>query len=84
MLYTTLKRIKGCGPCGQRPKDDGSIVGWLKLLAHLGKKYSDDEPLGFDVILESNGLDDALWCLRSLDGYAREIRLHLCDYVEHV
>ena len=25
--------------------------------------------------LESNGLDDALWCLRAVDGFDREIRL---------
>lgn len=84
MLYTTLKQIKKCGPCGQDPEPDGSLRGWLKLLSYLGKTYSDDEPLGFDVILESNGLDDALWCLRSVDGYDREIRLLACDYAEHV
>jgi hypothetical protein len=27
------------------------------------------------TILESNGLDDALWCLRAVDGRDKEIRL---------
>lgn len=57
MIYTTLAKIKGHGPC---------IEGWRKLLKHLGKITADDEPLALSVILESNGLDDLLWCLRTV------------------
>ena len=67
MIYTTLNKIREHGPC---------IVGWVKLLRHLGKTQADDEPLALGTILDSNGLDDALWCLRAVDGYQREMRLY--------
>ena len=66
MLYTTLNKIREHSPCES---------GWKKLLAHLGKTQADDEPLPFSVILEANGLDDALWCCRSAPEYDREWRL---------
>ena len=65
-LLTTLKKIRACHPCES---------GWTKLLKHLGKTSADDEPLPFSVILESNGLDDALWCCRAAPEYDREWRL---------
>ena len=46
------------------------------MLSHLGKTEADDEPLSLLTILESNGLDDALWALRAVEGYDREIRLY--------
>ncbi len=78
MLTTTLNKIRDHGPC---------TPGWEKLLHHLGKTKADDEPLGFDVILESNGLDDALWCLRAEPSHGREYRLLAVSYardVEHL
>jgi hypothetical protein len=45
------------------------------LLKHLGKTEADDEPLAFSTIIESNGLDDALWCCRSPPEHDREWRL---------
>jgi hypothetical protein len=65
--YTTLNRIRKHGPCAD---------GWAKLLRHLGKTQPDDEPLALVTILDSNGLDDALWCLRACDGIDREARLY--------
>ena len=67
MIYTTLNRIRKHSPCAE---------GWAKLLRHLGKTQADDEPLALATILESNGLDDALWCLRVVDGHQREMRLY--------
>ena len=66
MLFTTLNKIRECGPCTD---------GWQKLLSHLNKTSADDEPLPFSVIVESNGLDDALWAMRSAPEYDREWRL---------
>ncbi len=66
MIYTTLNRIREHRPCSE---------GWTKLLRHLGKTQPDDEPLAFSVILESNGLDDALWCLRAEPQHAKLWRL---------
>ena len=67
MIYTTLNKIRARSPCSD---------GWAKLLRHLGKKQADDEPLALGTILDSNGLQDALWCLRTVDGHQREIRLY--------
>ena len=66
MITTTLNKIREHEPC---------INGWKKLLAHLGKTEADDEPLPFAIILESNGLDDALWCCRAAPEYDKEWRL---------
>ncbi len=65
MIYTTLARIRAHSPCAG---------GWAKLLAHLGKTKADDAPIGLDEILASNGLDDALWCLRSVPEESRRWR----------
>ena len=66
-MNTTLNQIRDESPCAD---------GWKKLLAHLGKTQADDEPLSLITILDSNGLADALWCLRSVTGHDREIRLY--------
>lgn len=59
MFYTTLNRIYECAPFCQES--------WEKLLEHLGKKKADDDPLPLLVILELNGLDDAIRALRAID-----------------
>lgn len=74
-LTTTLAAIRTHDPCKS---------GWRKLLAHLGKTKADDEPLPILTILESNGLDDALWSLRAVEGQDRLIRHLACDFAEHV
>lgn len=66
MIYTTLPRIREHGPCAP---------GWRKLLSHLGKTQADDAPLSYVTILESNGLDDALWCCRAEPQHARDWQL---------
>ena len=83
MIYTTLNQIRAKGPCGLGPK---STEGFRKLLVHLGKSTSDDEPLGFDVILASNGIDDALWCLRSVDEprFCRLLAVKFARGVQHL
>ena len=75
MMQTTLRKIRAAGPCGMR-LNDGQRVGYLKLRHHLGKDYGDDTPVDIATILDSNGLDDALWCLCAVDGHAREMRLY--------
>jgi hypothetical protein len=67
MIYTTLNKIRAHSPC-----EDG----WEKLLKYLGKISADDEPLALHTILESNGLDDCLWCLCSVPEHNREWRLY--------
>ena len=51
---TTLAAIRAAHPC-----EDG----WRKLLGHLGKTAADDEAMPLLTVLDSNGLDDALWVL---------------------
>ena len=66
MIYTTLNKIQEHQPL------DCDLE---KLLTHLGKTQADNEPLSLLTILESNGLDDAIWCLRTCEGIDREARL---------
>jgi hypothetical protein len=77
---TTLERIRAADPC----KD-----GWTRLLAHLGKTKADDEPLDLMTVLNSNGLDDAIWVLsyampdnrltRHFQAWCAEQVLHLYE-----
>lgn len=67
MIYTTLNKIRNHSPCAE---------GWRKLLISLRKTQADDEPLPFLSILDSNGLDDCLWCLRSAPEYSKTWRLY--------
>jgi len=66
VICTTLNRIRVHDPC---------VEGWKKLLQHLGKTEADDEPLPFSVIVESNGMENALWACRTVPEHDREWRL---------
>ena len=74
-MKTTLNKIRACSPCAS---------GWTMLLKNLGKTKPDDEPLAITTILDSNGLDDALWCLRAVDGHQKEMRLYAVDCARSV
>ena len=66
MITTTLNAIRAQHPC-----EDG----WKRLLIDLDKTKADDEPLPLVTILNSNGIDDALWCLRAVEGFDKEKRV---------
>jgi pyruvate/2-oxoglutarate dehydrogenase complex dihydrolipoamide acyltransferase (E2) component len=74
---TNLNEIREHEPCRE---------GWTKLLAHLGKTKADDEPLELLTILESNGFDDALWCLRAklLEQISRHFQAWCAEQVLHI
>jgi hypothetical protein len=74
-MKTTLTKIKQYTPCTE---------GWAKLLLFLNKTEADDEELLIKTILESNGVKDAIWALRAVEGCDREIRLMACDFAESV
>ena len=74
-MKTTLKQIRAAGPCGLHLTEDGERTGYLKLKRYLGKGYGDDTPISIATVIDSNGLDDALWCLRAVKGHQREMRL---------
>jgi len=78
MIHTTLNRIRACSPCTE---------GWTKLLSSLGKTKADDEPLSMTDIIDSNGLDDALWCLRAEPQHSaiwRMLAVHYANKVRHL
>ena len=75
---TTLARIRAASPC-----EDG----WRKLLGALGKTSADGEPLDLLTVLDSNGLDDALWVLSYAmpdDRLARHFHAWCAEQVLHL
>jgi hypothetical protein len=74
-VCTTLNRIRKHAPCAS---------GWETLLRSLDKTKPDDEPLPLTDILDSNGFDDAVWCLRSVRGHDKEIRLFNVEIAREV
>jgi len=81
MITTTLAEIRKHQPC----KD-----GWIKLCKNLGgiRKYGKNTPVTFQQIYESNGYDDALWCLRTTDkkhpNLWRHFAVDCAKQVEHL
>lgn len=81
-ITTTLAKIRAHRPCGLKR---GSGEGYDLLRKNLGKNYGDDTPITFSQIVESNGLDDALWCLRSVcSNHEKDVRLFAADCAERV
>jgi hypothetical protein len=74
-MNTTLNAIRKHSPCEES---------WKKLLASLNKTQADDEALPLRHILDTLGVSDAIWALRSLEGADREIRLFASDCAERV
>ena len=74
-MNTTLNKIKSHRPCRD---------GWEKLVTYLGKTEADDDELSIATIIESNGIKDAIWALRAVDGHDKEIRLFAADCAESV
>ena len=77
-MHTTLNKIRAHSPCGMNPREE-VLTGFLKLRASLGPGFDPDAPIKITTILDSNGLDDALWCLCAVDGHQREMRLFAVD-----
>lgn len=79
MITTTLNATRSHKPCAD---------GWRKLLASLGKTGADDEPLTLLTVLDSNGIDDTIWCLRALGpehhGWMRHYAVDCVERVAHL
>lgn len=69
-IYTTLNDIRKQGPC---------TFGWAKLLKSLGKLHADDDPISLEHILNSNGIADAVWSLRAIKNYDKELCIFYRD-----
>ena len=74
-MTTTLNKIKAQSPCKN---------GWDVLLNHLGKTQAYDEPLSIATIIKSNGIQDAVWALRAVEGNDKEIKFFAADCAESV
>lgn len=80
-IYTTLAQIRSNSPC-----EDG----YKKLCKSLGgiDKYGKDTPIKFEQIFDSNGYDDTLWCLRTVDEKYfplwRHFAVDVAEIVEHL
>jgi hypothetical protein len=76
MLCTTLGQLKEYNPCKK---------GLETLLASLPECYNDTDPIGLDRILESNGLNDAIWALRMFEKkYSVKIAIKCAERVLHI
>lgn len=79
-LKTTLNIIRAANPCAD---------GWAKLLKSLPSDIDHDAHISFAHILESNGLNDALWALPLVlpeqeKERDKEARLFACDCAKSV
>ena len=77
-LTTTFTLLHKANACAE---------GYKKLAKHLGgvTKYGKDTPVDLLTILDSNGLDDTLWCLRATQQEADALtvaRLFAIDCAE--
>ncbi len=75
MIKTTLNRVRAHNPCKS---------GWKTLLKNKGKAQADDEDFPLSDIVESNGLTDALWCLRCHPEHDNLWRLYAVWCAEQV
>jgi hypothetical protein len=75
MPITTFEKLKAQGACEE---------GYRKLAKALGgiSTYGKDRPITLIQILDSNGLDDALWALRACDECDRFARELACDFAD--
>ena len=64
ILTTTLNLLKEKHACKE---------GYEKLIRSLGINYSKDKSINLLTILESNDLDDMLWCLRAVEQDISEV-----------
>ncbi len=78
MLHTTFRKLKEHQAC---------TSGYKQLAVSLGgiTKYGRDTPIPLDRIMESNGMDDTVWCLRcTLEDAENLIIEFACDCAERV
>ena len=78
MLHTTFVKLHENNAC---------TSGYRRLAESLGgvTKYGNDTPIPLSKIVESNGMDDALWCLRATNENAENFLITFaCDCAERV
>ncbi len=67
MICITLSGIKKHGPCSDEFK---------RLINRIGmSEEEDNQHISMETIIDSNGIDEAIWCLCAVSGHDKEIRL---------
>ena len=67
VICITLSGIKKHGPCSDEFK---------RLLNRIGmSEEEDNQHISMETIIDSNGIDEAIWCLCAVSGHDKEIRL---------
>jgi hypothetical protein len=75
-LTTTLDLLHKAGAC---------TSGYKTLITALGAEYPDEKPIDLLTILDTNGLDDALWALcATAENCDMVARLIAADFAEQV
>ena len=67
-LTTTLNLIRACSPCSS---------GWRTLNEALGSDFDPEAEINLLKILETNGAQDMLWCLRTAKEDSKKIASQL-------
>ncbi len=75
MITITLQKIRERSPCKE---------GWETLLNSKGKTAADNEEFPLSDVVESNGINDAFWCLRCLPEHDNLWRLYAVWCAEQV
>lgn len=85
-ITTTLKRIKELCTHDIAPpvRLEQTPAGYQKLVTGVGEGWGEDEPIPYAKILEINGLDDALWCLRAEPQHGMLWRLMAVRFAREV
>ena len=89
MFEVTLKDLRSSGACVE---GYNKVVSALKGIPFDDERekyirYAHKEPIGILSIIETNGLDDALWALRCVKGRDHDMRLYAvwcARQVEHL
>ena len=57
---------------------------WIKLLKSLNKTKADDDPISFEYLLETLGVQDTLWVIDNCIEDKSVVRLMCADFAESV
>ena len=77
MPTTSFRLLHDAGACKERYRFLAKTLGGIE-------KYGRDTPITLLQILNINGLEDALWAVKTCPDSEKFVRLLACDYAEHV
>src|SRR3990167_8231084 len=87
-MYKPKRKIRLTTTFALLRKHSACESGYRDLRKHLGMKWPDDKPINLLVILQSNGVQDMLWCIRATQAPYKDHWKFLCnmyaDFAESV